>query len=389
MHQQTGNGFRSNRQRHLRRGGTIVYVAIFVSVMFGFLALSIDMGRLYVAKAELQRAADAAAHAAAWQLLNEDRLKPYMLTDVFDAARCQATEMAAANDVLNAAPIVDSLEDVVIGRLNDLSDLEEPMSFDDQDRWNAVSVTVQRNAERGGSILLYFAPILGFSEKDLGAQATAAFEDGIAGFEVTDQTGNAELMPYALKTDSWDDLMSSPYDEYSYDPDTGEVSEGPDGIPEVNAFPGAGGGWQVVPGNFGTVDIGPDNNSAWDLRRQILEGISAEDLSYFGGSLELGDDGYIDLNGDTGISAGVKDALESIKGRPRAVPIFSEAWGPGNNATFRIVGFAGIRIMHVKMTGAANSKELIVQPAFVVDETAIGGDSGSSYYVYRPVQLVR
>ncbi|HUU98422.1 MAG TPA: pilus assembly protein TadG-related protein [Phycisphaerae bacterium] len=389
MHRRTYKPPRSGRQRHLRRGATIVYVTIFVSAMFGFLALSVDMGRLYVAKAELQRAADAAAHAAAWQLLNEDRLKPYALEDILDAARRQAADMAAANDVLNAAPIVDSLQDVVIGRLNDLSDLEEPMSFGDEERWNAVRVTVQRSTERGGSILLYFAPILGFSEKDLGAQATAAFEDGIDGFEVTDQTGNAPLLPYALKNESWQDLMGSPFDNYTYDPDTGEVSDGPDGLPEINVFPGGTDDWQVAPGNFGTVDIGGDDNSASDLGRQISEGISAEDLAYHGGKLELGEDGYVDLNGDTGISAGVKDELEEIMGQPRVIPLFSDVWDPGNNATFRIVGWGGIRIMHVRLTGAEDKRQVIVQPALIVHDTAIGGDSGSSYYVYRPVQLVR
>jgi len=347
------------------------------------------MGRLYVAKAELQRAADAAAQAAAWQLLNEDRLKPYLLDDILDAARRQAADMAAANDVLDAAPIVDSVEDVVIGRLDDLSDLEEPMSFGDQERWNAVRVTVQRNAERGGSILLYFAPILGFSEKDLGAQATAAFEDGIDGFEVDDRSGNAELLPFAIKRDAWSDLLLSSVDEYTCDQETGEVSLGPDGIPELNIFPGDG-EWQLPPGNFGTVDIGPWDNSTADVARQILEGVSAEDLAYFGGRLELGDDGYIDLNGDTGISAGVKDELAAVKGRARAIPIFSEAWDPGNNATFRIVGFGGIRIMHVKLTGCPERKEVIVQPAYVVDDAALAGpSSGTSHFIYRPVQLVR
>jgi len=389
MQRQTCKTPRGGRQRHLRRGGTIVYVTIFVSAMFGFLALSVDMGRLYVAKAELQRAADAAAHAAAWQLLNEDRLKPYVLDDILDAARRQAADMAAANDVLDAAPIVDSLQDVVIGRLDDLSDLEEPMSFGDEERWNAVSVTVQRNAERGGSILLYFASILGFSEKDLGAQATAAFEDGIDGFEVDDRSGNAELLPFAIKRDAWSDLLLSSVDEYTCDPETGEVSLGPDGIAELNIFPGDG-EWQLPPGNFGTVDIGAWDNSTADVARQILEGVSAEDLAYFGGRLELGEDGYVDLNGDTGISAGVKDELAAVKGRARAIPIFSEAWNPGDNATFRIVGFVGIRIMHVKLTGCPHCKEVIVQPAYVVDDSALAGpSSGTSHFIYRPVQLVR
>ena len=42
--------------------------------------------------------------------------------------------------------------------------------------------------------------------------------------------------------------------------------------------------------------------------------------------------GKLYLNGDTGISAGVKDELASIKGQPRIIPIFSTVSGNGNNA---------------------------------------------------------
>ena len=387
MYHRTSNAARSCRRRHLRRGGAIVFVAVSVTALLGLVALSVDVGRIYVAKAELQRSADAAAHAGAWVLLNEDRLHQDMQDGVFEAARHEAVNRAAANDVLRAAPIVHPLEDVIIGRWDDFSNGGEDMSFEDPDSWNAVKVSVQRNAAHGGSIILYFARVLGFTQKDLGAQATAAFDDGIVGFEVTDQTGNAPVLPYSLKNKSWQDLMGSPFDNYTYDPDTGEVSEGPDGIPELNIFPGGGDG-QLEPGNFGTVDIGGDDNSASDLARQISEGISEEDLAYHGGSLEFGSEGYLDLNGDTGISAGVKEELKAIRGRPRAIPLFSDVWDPGNNATFRIVAWAGIRIMHVRLIGAEDRRQVIVQPAFVVDDAAMGGGSGSSYLVYRPVQFV-
>ena len=387
MYHRTSNAARSCRRRHLRRGGAIVFVAVSVTALLGLVALSVDVGRIYVAKAELQRAADAAAHASTWVLLNEDRLHQDLQDGVFEAARHEAANRAAANDVLRAAPIVHPLEDVIIGRWDDFSNGGGGMSFEDPDSWNAVKVSVQRNAAHGGSIILYFGRVLGFTQKDLGAQATAAFEDGITGFEVTDQTGNAPVLPYSLKNKSWQDLMGSPFDNYTYDPDTGEVSEGPDGIPELNIFPGGGDG-QLEPGNFGTVDIGGDDNSASDLARQISEGISEEDLAYHGGSLEFGSEGYLDLNGDTGISAGVKEELKAIRGRPRAIPLFSDVWDPGNNATFRIVAWAGIRIMHVRLIGAEDRRQVIVQPAFVVDDAAMGGGSGSSYLVYRPVQFV-
>ena len=71
--------------------------------------------------------------------------------------------------------------------------------------------------------------------------------------------------------------------------------------------------------------------------------------------------------------AAIKDELESIIGLPRAIPLFSEVTGNGNNAMFTVVGFAGIRIMEVKMTGAMSKKRVIIQPAFVVDDAGITG----------------
>ena len=57
---------------------------------------------------------------------------------------------------------------------------------------------------------------------------------------------------------------------------------------------------------------------------------------------------------------------------------------------FRIIGFAGIRIVNVRLTGAMEDKEVLVQPAFVSDDAAITGPgSGPSYFVYQPVHLVR
>jgi hypothetical protein len=106
--------------------------------------------------------------------------------------------------------------------------------------------------------------------------------------------------------------------------------------------------------------------------------------------LKFDANGELDLNGDTGISAGVKDELASIKGKPRIIPIFASVTGPGNNANYTIVAFAGIRIMEVVLTGKQSSKRVIIQPAQV---NAKGGIPGSgpqtSYYTYSKPWLVQ
>ncbi len=55
-----------------QRGTVIVYVAILIMVLIGFAALAVDMGHLYVARNELQDAADAGALAGAGRLYLAD-----------------------------------------------------------------------------------------------------------------------------------------------------------------------------------------------------------------------------------------------------------------------------------------------------------------------------
>ncbi|MCH8807494.1 MAG: hypothetical protein IH986_15610 [Planctomycetes bacterium] len=57
---------------------------------------------------------------------------------------------------------------------------------------------------------------------------------------------------------------------------------------------------------------------------------------------------------------------------------------------YSITGFAGIRIMTVKLTGPMFKKEVIIQPAYVVDDSAVTGPgAGSRYFVNRPVAMSR
>ena len=379
--------------RSQRRAVVAIYVALSMVFVLAFAALAVDMGMLYSAKAELQRAADSAAIAGAVRLLDEDRLKGDAYEEYVNAdSRLVSVSLGSKNTVLTEMPVIDPDDDVALGKWIRLPGGDDVVEYgDSQSPYNAVQVSVRRDAAHGGSIAAIFASALGLNGKDLGANAVAGFADSISGYEVTQNSGNAQLLPFTLHVDAWEGLLEGSFtvgDNYGYDEETGAVTSGADGILELNLYPGAG-FEQLPPGNFGTVDIGSPNNSTADIARQILEGINESDLSFFGGRIELGSDGTLLLNGDTGLSAGVKDELEAIKGQPRSIPIFSEVAGPGNNAMFTIVGWVGIRIMNVKLTGKMTAKELVIQPAYSIDDAAVSGTTGTSQYVYRPVQLIR
>lgn len=375
-------------RKYRRRGAIAVFAAISMVVLLGMAALVVDAGILYATRAELQRSADAAALAGAEELLNDDRLRGASATlDVFTAARQSAATYAASNVVYGQLPTLDHDQDIQLGQLNNLANQQELMSLADPDGFNAVAVHLRKNYIRNGPIDLLFARIFGLQSANLGAEATAAYEGGVVGFRVTPKTGNAELLPFTLHVDYWNSLMNGLItigDNYSYNRETGAVTEGSDGVLELNLYPGAGAD-QLPPGNFGTVDIGSNSNSSADIARQIVEGVNETDLSYFGGELQV----PVDLNGDTGLSAGIKDELESVIGQARAIPLFNSVTGPGNNSTFHVIKFVGIRIMSVKLTGPMNKKHVIIQPAYVVDDSAVTDPAASSDFVFQRVRLVR
>ncbi|MFO0840113.1 MAG: pilus assembly protein TadG-related protein [Phycisphaerae bacterium] len=390
--------FRLARARFgARRAAVSIYTMICAIPIIGIAAMAADLGLLYSTKNQLQASADAAAMAAAWRLIDEGRVWGNT-SGVISASRSEAARVAGLNVVLRSVPLINQNSgnsasgDLVLGYLSDPTNKTASFDFSTPSQFNTVQLKVRRDSVLNGSIALSFARLLGLPQTTMSATGTASFQDHVRGWEVTGNSGNAGLLPLALHVNYWNQLIAGTRtagDNYRYDPTTKTVVAGSDGVPELNLYPGSG-GTQLPPGNFGTVDIGSPNNSTADISRQIRDGVNENDLSYFGGTFELGPNGTIDVNGDTGLSAGIKDDLESIKGQPRTIPLFNMVQGPGNNSQFTVVGFAGIRIVNVRLTGSMKTKEVMIQPAMVVDDAAVATNgSGVSYYVYKPVMLVR
>lgn len=378
---------KSSRRPQERKGTVLILTACMMVGMFALLALAIDLGYLHVARTELQRSADAAAIAATWELIDEDALAGYDISaHTTENARATAAQYALMNKVVNEELVLGE-QDVAVGYLLDPSDRTAQMLFDGGRPFNAVRVRVQRTADQNGEIALFFAPVLGFDRSSLQAEATAALLNNFLGFQAPSSGDNLKMLPFALDSQTYNDLLARVGDDnWTWDKESKQVTSGPDSILEVNLYPQGTG----PPGNRGTVDIGSSNNSTADIARQILYGISPEDLQYHGGKLQLDDNGELTLNGDTGISAGVKDELEAIIGQPRIIPIFSQVVGPGNNAQYTIVQFAGVRILEVKLTGNMSSKRVIVQPANVITCGGIAAtNEQTSHFIYSPVWLVR
>lgn len=391
---------KGSNKRLRRRGSVVVLTAVSATTLISFAALAVDVGLLFHTKTELQRTADAAALAGAWALILDDNRRDGDVGCAIsvDNSRPFVSSVVTRNSVLNDALAIDlnagnAIDgDIVFGMMSAPKVQTTVLVPCADSTTNACRVVVRRDTTRNGQVPLIFARIFGKNGTDVSATATAAFQYGAGGFRVTPGSGNADIAPFALYIDDWEQLIDGTHpdmtDNYTYDPDTGTVSPGSDGIPELNIYPDA----DLPAGNYGTVDVGSPDNSTADIVRQILYGVNADDLSYFGGELSFADGETIIMEGDTGISAGFKDAIAAIIGQSRAIPLFNAVSGLGNGVEFTMVRFGGVRIMDVDFTGALSSKKLIIQPAVVACSAVIPLDDpgvGIGEYVYSAPILVR
>lgn len=405
--------------------------------MFGMVAFAVDLGYVAMVKSQLQRAADAGALAGTSKLLDVDVLKgtSSQSTERYLAKYSSATYIALnKTSGLSSITVLDG--DIKMGyQAIGSTSLETESST-----YNAYEVAIRRDGRANGKLNTFFAGVLGIKDIAVSAKARAVQDYGIpTGFKIPGGSSmTALLLPYTMKVDDWVDLIDnggSTMDDYKWTGtagSSGTISSASDGIKEVKLFPlangsasiepqrrspfapdslyaflspataatafwapgggssgGSGGG--VTPGNFGTVDIGSSNNSTADLARQILKGPNASDFSYFSGNTINISGTSVTLNGDTGVSAGVKDELASIKGQPRIIPLYSSVSGSGNNANFVITRWVGVTIVDVQLTGALSSKHIRVQPCIAVDRTVIlrAPQSGETpnKTIYRPLAL--
>lgn len=142
------------RERSRERGVVLIWMALFLVFMLGFVALGIDTAKLMATKTELQNAADAAALAGA-SALNFDTgaLIP-------DTAVVRAQIAAAANRAFTNAPTPVQL-------------LAGDISFPAP---NEIKVVTRRDPSAGGSMITHVAQVLGIKSIAVSATATAKAE---------------------------------------------------------------------------------------------------------------------------------------------------------------------------------------------------------------------
>lgn len=184
------------------KGMVIVYVAILLMMLFGFLGLAVDTGHLFRVRNELQNAADAAALKGAWHLYTRPTDPTQIPTLQWEVALLQAKEMITENSSDNAA-----LKDAVVevGYWNLSSSTLQPTSLPSPGVSDipAVRVVTSRSAgSNGGPVSNFFMHLFGEDRTAVGSRPAVA----LLGFPGTIPPGI--LFPLALSKCMTDDYFS-------------------------------------------------------------------------------------------------------------------------------------------------------------------------------------
>jgi Flp pilus assembly protein TadG len=151
-----------------RRAVVAVQVMVLLTVLIGFAALTVDVGAMYNARADLQRTVDAAALAAA------DALGNFGTADPIELAKSRAADYVSMNPVFGKPLQLDAASDVVAGRAV-YNAGSHTYAFTPTDVVpDAVYVRVRMtNDSPNGPLSLFFAGIFGKTSTELSADAIA------------------------------------------------------------------------------------------------------------------------------------------------------------------------------------------------------------------------
>jgi len=355
-----------------RRGVVAVWTAISMTALVGFAALSVDIGYLYVVRTQLQAAADAAALAGGTAFLEDIVLTrdEYLLQ--YNA--CQRARVTSLKNISDTHDTILEWGDIFVGR----HDFGNPASaLSATGRSNAVDVTVRCTpGSANGPVSLFFAAIFGITESGVGATARAAMDDRFAGYRLT---GEGVLIPFTVHEEIFRYYYANGPDDFSYD---GGVRQWGDGIREIKLFPWKEDEPPAGAGNFGTLNLGIDNEGTDMLEWQILNGATPEQLQSEFGTTELmffegdGSTNTYNCTGNPGLSIGLTDSVEERMERGDVIGFFLHRTVTlsGSNAVFEICNIRFGRIVEVHLTGAPTDRSITVQPAPYSNSSIIVGD---------------
>lgn len=386
-----------------RRGVIVPLTAILMVFLLGMVAFALDVGFILVARTQAQSAADAAALAGASKLMNllqaaalekgaNSTFLPVQTSTHLDLARQEAINFAGGHKISTDAVELLATEIEIGFMANPVSldsDIIETSNWPNRP-YNTVRVTVRRDdAHVAGKLTLIFGHLFGLQSVEISATATASFMVGTPVFRGNYSTQEAGetvnwyggLLPFTLELAQWEALRSAngigttSYMNFNgenqsmviMDDYTKNGTAGSDGIREFKMFPS-----NNSSGNYGTINFTQTkfNNSTKTLEDLIINGPAADDWPNLGEILQATPTSPKAVNGESGISGGMEDAVLSIIGQERILPLFTTVGGTGNTTYYQLVKFVPVVIVAADLS--STNKYIQFQPTVATNRTNIG-----------------
>ncbi|MFW6188950.1 MAG: pilus assembly protein TadG-related protein [Planctomycetota bacterium] len=287
-----------------RKGQVIVLAPIFlVAVMFA-LAFAVDVGHVAAVKSRLQNGADAAALAAT-QVLVQQRRDGAGEPAAREAALAEAERIFAEN----AADASLSLE----------FGTQQP-----DGTFTATGTEIPATAVRAGASRGEGAP-----EGDLPTLFAGFF--GVNSCQV-DAVGLVQTSPSITQVSQGVAPFAVPEDSVA----------GIGGVMEF--YPGDDQADPVAPGAWGLLNLDGGSTGTSELRDWITDGYPFP--------VDVGGGGNgVWMDGTTGFRATLQQTLQDKIGDQLVVVVYDQVTGTGHNADFHCIGFLGLTLTDVKLTG--------------------------------------
>jgi len=423
IHNPNSAARRTRRAVKSRRGFASGLVLMMLVFLAGFVALGLNVSRLSQVQAQLRSVCQASALAGAAELMDEGFCAgPADQRDDIVAAREAARRTAERNFVDGRAVVLNPnfdnapLGDIVVGSIEPLKAAGQPIALPydvkQAQGLNTVRVTARMKMNTYNKVTLFCGALLGVLSTDAAASAQATLDRRVAGFR-PEPGVKVPCVPLAAEYESWMKqalarCRSGINDRYTVNYATGEVTLGPDGIPEITLSTAARN--NDAPSedtaeteNAEAADTAAEANSADDSTTddsasnpppawcrplalpsdepkpdlwlsRCRDGLGKHDLAEFGGQLIVMPQGSTPAPVLTSPPQDLIYGLQAIVGTSRA---WALAEAGADDVSCSIVGFAAGRIVAVRkpsdgsQTTQSENWEIIVQPTTLVCSQAV------------------
>ena len=349
-----------------RRGFTVSTFLVIATPMFVLMiGLAVEVALVNVTRERLQGAADAAALAAAAELLDPDTLMPAAVVDPTTAQQnANAAALLYSNlnvgigrplTYLSNSPIL-----VVFANVADPTDRYSPLGpVDAANPCNTVVVTIERSQRLKNPVPLRLGPFLGILPGNVVATARGTLDRRVYGVRpigalpcpvvplAVSAAGNAT----SWTTQATSAAVSGVNDVATVNPTTGAVTPGPDGVPEVTLS---------TTTNLAVLSLGTTAPAT-----QMEQGVYVSDLEAYGGALALSETGVLTVPTTTLDGGTLSSSLTSIIGVNRVWPLYDASQSTLGGGTAVLVGFASAHVV------SASSTTILVQPSIFPTASAL------------------